>query len=283
LGEIVKLDSTFNLVRLSVIDLHSHILPGIDDGSPDLETSLAMARLAVADGIEVMACTPHFLPGRYDNTSDDVRVRVAALNQKLIEEDIDLALVVGADAHIRSDFLDCLKRHQILRLHDSRYVLFEPSHVMLPPQLEEQLSQILAAGYVPILTHPERFKWIENNYAVFERLVKAGVWMQITAGSLTGKFGSRPQYWSQKMLAEGLVHILASDAHNITSRPPILSEAFALAKQQIGLEEARHLVFTRPNAVLENSTPEDCPPLPSLKRSIQRISKWRKIFLQARQ
>ena len=283
MGEVVKLDSTFNLVRLSVIDLHSHILPGIDDGSPDLETSLAMARMAVADGIEVMACTPHFLPGRYENTTDDVRMRVAALNQKFVEEDIYLALVVGADAHIRSDFLDCLKRHQILRLHDSRYVLFEPSHVMLPPQLEQQLSEIVAAGYVPILTHPERFKWIESNYTVFESLVKAGVWMQITAGSLTGKFGPRPQYWAQKMLTEGLVHLLASDAHNTTSRPPILSEAFAVAKLQIGLEEARHLTLTRPKAVLENLAPEDCPPLPNFKNQTQPISNWRKLFSRAKQ
>ena len=210
-------------------------------------------------------------------------MRVAALNQKFVEEDIDLALVVGADAHIRSDFLDCLKRHQILRLHDSRYVLFEPSHVMLPPQLEEQLSQIVDAGYVPILTHPERFKWIESKYAVFERLVKAGVWMQITAGSLTGRFGSRPQFWAQKMLSDGLVHILASDAHNMISRPPILSEAFALAKQQIGLEEARHLVFTRPKAVLENMAPQDCPPLPNFKDQTQPISSWRKLFSRAKQ
>jgi protein-tyrosine phosphatase len=261
-----------------VIDLHSHILPGIDDGSPDLETSLAMARMAVADGITVMACTPHFLPGRYDNTPDDTRLRIAALNQTLIEKGIDLALVVGADAHIRSDFLECVRRQQILCLHDSRYVLFEPSHVMMPPHLEEQLSQIVAADHIPILTHPERFKWIEGNYAVFERLVKAGVWMQVTAASLTGKFGSRPQYWSQKMLAEGLVHILASDTHNVTSRPPILSEAFAVAKQEIGVQEAQHLVLTRPKAVLENLHPEDCPPLPNFKDQKQQISSWRNLF-----
>jgi protein-tyrosine phosphatase len=265
-----------------VIDLHSHILPGVDDGSPDEVTSLAMARLAVADGIEVMACTPHFLPGRYDNTADDIRLRVAALNQRLIEENIDLALVVGADAHIRSDFLDCLQRQQILRLNDSRYVLFEPSYILLPPQLEEQLSQILATGFIPILTHPERFKWIESNFAVFERLVKAGVWMQITAGSLTGKFGPRPHYWAQKMLAEGLVHILASDAHNVTSRPPILSDAFELAKKELGLLEAQHLVFSRPKAVLENLPAEETSPLPNLKAPVQQISIWRKIFLRAK-
>jgi protein-tyrosine phosphatase len=282
LGEIAKLDSTFNLAFLLVIDLHSHILPGIDDGSPDLVTSLAMARMAVADGIQVMACTPHFLPGRYENTADDVRLWVAELNQQLIVENIDLALVVGADTHIRSDFLDCLRRQQILSLNDSRYVLFEPSHVMIPPQLEEQLSQIVAAGYVPILTHPERFKWIENNYAVFQRLVKAGVWMQITAGSLTGKFGFRPQYWAQKMLSEGLVHMLASDAHNLTSRPPILSEAFAIAKRELGLECAQHLVFTRPKAVVDNLAPEDCPPLPNLASSAQPISRWLRIFSRAK-
>ena len=89
-----------------MIDLHSHILPGVDDGAADLATALAMARMAVDDGIEVMACTPHFLPGHYDNTAEDIRLRVAALNQRLIEEDINLALVVGADAHICPNFLD---------------------------------------------------------------------------------------------------------------------------------------------------------------------------------
>lgn len=261
-----------------MIDLHSHILPGVDDGAADLATALAMARMAVDDGIEVMACTPHFLPGHYDNTAEDIRLQVAALNQRLIEEDINLALVVGADAHICPNFLDCLQSDQILRLHDSRYVLFEPSHVVFPPQLEEQLSQIMEAGYVPILTHPERLKWIESNYDVFERLVKADVWMQITAGSLTGKFGKRPHYWAQKMLAEGLVHILASDAHNTKSRPPVLSEAFAVATQELGLEEARHLVFSRPKAVLENLPAVDAAPLPLLTKPVQPISNWRRIF-----
>ena len=84
-----------------MIDLHSHILPAVDDGAPDLATSLEMARMAVADGIEVMACTPHFMPGLYDNTAGDIRRRIAVLNQKLIEEDIDLALVVGGDGPLK--------------------------------------------------------------------------------------------------------------------------------------------------------------------------------------
>jgi protein-tyrosine phosphatase len=263
-----------------LIDLHSHILPGVDDGAPDMATSLEMARLAVADGIEVMACTPHFMPGLYDNSAVDIRRRVAALNQKLIEEDIELALVVGGDAHIRPDFLDCLRADTILRIHDTRYILFEPSHVTMPPRLDELLFNILMAGYVPILTHPERFRWIEGNYPVFQKLVEAGVWMQITAGSLTGHFGKRPRYWAQKMLAEGLIHIIATDAHNTTTRPPIMAGGFDVATQELGLDEARHLVLTRPKAVLDDMPPESVVPLLQRPRSnLASPSMWRRLFL----
>ena len=263
-----------------MIDLHSHILPGVDDGAPDLETSLAMARMAVADGIEVMACTPHFMPGLYDNISSDIRARVEHLNQDLIHNDINLALVVGGDAHIRPDVIECLRDDRILCLHDSRYVLFEPSHVTMPPRLDDLLFNVLMAGFVPVLTHPERFRWIEGNFEIFQKLVEAGVWMQITAGSLTGKFGKRPHYWSQKMLAEGMVHILASDAHNTKSRPPILSEAFDIASQEVGLDEAQHLVLTRPQAILENRAVEEVVPLPIVpKVELSRPGLLRRMFL----
>jgi protein-tyrosine phosphatase len=244
-----------------LIDLHSHILPGVDDGAPDLALSLEMARMAVADGIEVMACTPHFMPGLYDNESQDIRARIADLNEIFIEEGIDLALVTGCDAHVRPDFLNCLREGSILTLHDSRYVLFEPSHTTMPPRMDDLLFNIQMAGYVPILTHPERFKWIEQNYEMFRDLAKNGVWMQITAGSLTGRFGKRSEYWAKRMLAEGLVSILATDAHNVRSRPPLLAEAFDIAKGEVGLEEATHLVLTRPECVIEDKALEDVPPL----------------------
>jgi protein-tyrosine phosphatase len=262
-----------------LIDLHSHILPAVDDGAKSLADSLSMARMAVADGIEVMACTPHFMPGVYDNSAEDVRQRVASLNQEFLEEDIPLVLVTGSDAHIRPDFLQCLRNGQILTLHDSRYVLFEPPHNIMPPRLEDLLFNITVAGYVPILTHPERLKWIEQSYETFPSLAKAGVWMQITAGSLTGRFGKRPQYWGQRMLAEGLVSILATDAHNIRSRPPILSEGLHLAEMEVGQKEAEHLVFTRPLGVLEDRHPDEFPALPEvIEREQQKIGLWRRIL-----
>ncbi len=243
-----------------MIDLHSHILPGVDDGAPNLEVSLEMARMAVDDGIQVMACTPHFMPGMYDNTAPDICARVAQLQAELEARGIPLHLVTGCDAHIRPDFLDCLRNNQILRLNDSRYVLFEPPHNIPPQRLEDLLFNILVAGYVPVLTHPERLKWIEQGFEVFERLFRQGVWMQITAGSLTGRFGKRPQYWAERMMAEGMIHILATDAHNLRSRPPIMSKAFEIAEAELGLDEAKNLVLGRPALILDDLPADQAPP-----------------------
>jgi protein-tyrosine phosphatase len=265
-----------------LIDLHSHILPGVDDGSPDLATSLAMAKMAVADGIKVMACTPHFMPGVYDNESSDVTQRVHTLNQQIRDEGIDLTVVTGCDAHIRPDFVSCLRDGRILPVNNSRYVLFEPPHNIAPPRLEDLLFNIVVTGYIPILTHPERLKWIENNYEIFERLVSIGVWMQITGGSLTGRFGKRPKYWAEKMLGAGMIHILATDAHNLGSRPPILSDARDLVARELGADEANNMVLLRPVNILDNQDAEMSPPIMwSPQRVEEAPSRWRRLFGRA--
>jgi protein-tyrosine phosphatase len=262
-----------------MIDLHTHILPGVDDGAPDLATALEMARMAVGDGIKVMACTPHFMPGMYDNESADIRQRVADFAGRLEDANIPLQLVVGSDAHIRPDFLDCLREGRILRLNESRYVLFEPPHNIAPKQLEDFLFNIVASGYVPVLTHPERLKWIESQFSVFEELSRIGVWMQITAGSLTGRFGARPKYWAEKMLAQGMVHILASDAHNTKSRPPLMSEALAIAQAEVGLDEANNLVLVRPVNILDDLPASAQPPiLITGNETKSASSKWWRLF-----
>lgn len=262
-----------------MIDLHTHILPGVDDGSPDLATSLEMARMAVGDGIQVMACTPHFMPGMYDNQADDIRRRVADFAQRLGDANIPLQVVVGADAHIRPDFLECLRDGRTLRLNDSRYVLFEPPHNIAPKRLEDLLFNIVASGFVPVLTHPERLKWIENQFSIFENLSRIGVWMQITAGSLTGRFGARPKYWAEKMLAQGMVHILASDAHNTKSRPPLMSEALAIAQSEVGLDEANNLVLVRPVNILDDLPANEQPPILVAEHEIKAApSRWLRLF-----
>jgi protein-tyrosine phosphatase len=240
-----------------MIDLHSHILPAIDDGSPGLSTSLDMARAWAGEGVTTLACTPHILPGLFNNSGPDIRRRVAALQERLDEVGIPLKLVTGADNHVTPDFVAGLRRGQLLTLADSRYVLVEPPHHTAPPRLGDLLFGIMAAGFTPVLTHPERLTWIEGNYGLIKALAKRGVWMQITAGALTGSFGRRPKYWGERMLCEGLADIIATDAHNMDKRPPDLSQGYACAARLVGNAEAEQMVLGRPRAILEDRAPSN--------------------------
>lgn len=174
-----------------MIDLHSHILPGLDDGSPDLAMSLEMARLAVADGTTHMACTPHVMPGVYENATPNIAEAVQALELELHRAAIPLTLYVGADVHLAPDLPDRLRLGTVPTLNGSRYFLFEPPHHILPPRLEDFAARLIGAGFVPILTHPERLTWIKANYDVIERLNTLGCLIQLTADSVTGPLDVR--------------------------------------------------------------------------------------------
>ena len=159
-----------------MIDLHCHILPAIDDGATDLEMALEMARIAVADGIREIACSPHIYPGMYDNATQGIRAAVAALQTELDQRDI-------------------------------------------PLRFEESVFELMTAGYTVLITHPERLSWVEDHYAVFERISRRGAWMQITAGALTGRFGRRVKYWGERFVGDGHCMVLATDAHHPQRRP----------------------------------------------------------------
>ena len=245
-----------------MIDLHCHLLPGIDDGAPDWATALAMARIAVADGIVVTACTPHIYPGLYENNGPAIRQAVAALQTRLAEADVPLRLTHGADTHIAPDLVAGLRAGRVPSLHDSRYFLLEPPHHVAPPRLAETVFELLAAGYVPVITHPERLSWIEDRYETFVDLARRGTWLQVTSGSLTGRFGEAARYWGERLLDEGWVHILATDAHGADRRPPLLAEGRRAAERWVGAEEAVNLVETRPQGILDNIAPDRLPATP---------------------
>lgn len=253
-----------------MIDLHCHILPGIDDGAADVAAALEMARAFVADGVSVIACTPHILPGLYHNTGQNIRAAVADLQAALDREGIALRLVPGADNHIAPNCVAKLGRDQMLSLAGSRYVLIELPHHVAPQHMEATFFDLQVAGYVPILTHPERLRWIESHYEMIRRLTEAGVWMQVTAGSLAGVFGSRAQYWAERMLDEGYVHVLATDAHDPVRRRPDLGRGRELAARRLGEEEAWHLVSTRPRGVIENVPPSHLP-LPLRRNNVTKF------------
>lgn len=238
-----------------MIDLHSHILPGIDDGAKTLEVSLEMARIALADGIRTLACTPHIYPGLYMNDAAGIGARRAALQRELDAQGLPLRLVTGADVHLVPGLLDQVRAGTVPTLHGSRYLLLEPSHHVAPPRFEDAVFTLVAAGYVPVITHPERLSWVEDHDGAFVRLRAQGVWMQVTAGALTGMFGSRVQYWAERFLGDGHAHLLASDAHSAGRRAPRLAAAREAAERLVGPQESHRLVCVRPQAILDNAPP----------------------------
>jgi len=245
-----------------VLDLHCHILPGIDDGAVDLEMALEMARMASADGIRTIACTPHIYPGMYENTLPGIRAAIAAFQAELDARDIPLKLHEGADVHLVPGLLEGIQAGRVATLGGTRYLLLEPPHHVKPPRFEDSVFELMAAGYIPVITHPERLSWVEHDYDVFCRLAARGVFMQVTAGSVTGRFGKRPRHWAEKFLKEGMTHLLATDSHHPRRRPPLLGEARDAAAAWLGEEEATHLVETRPRGMLDDLPPGDLPPLP---------------------
>lgn len=236
------------------------MLPGIDDGAADMDIALEMARIAVADGISHVACTPHITPGIYDNTAETIRSELERLRKALAANSISLELSVGADIHVTPDLIDGLETKRYPTLANSRYFLLEPPHHVLPPRLDQHCGDVLKSGYVPILTHPERLTWIEDHYAIIRRLDEAGVLIQLTAGSITGRFGERAQYWSERMLLEGRVDLIASDGHNVRGRPPKMANARRRIEELLGEEAAHRMTMTTPQLILENGDVPEKPP-----------------------
>ena len=238
-----------------MIDLHCHMLPGIDDGARDLDTALRMAELAVADGITLTACTPHIYPQVFENTHAGIRRAIDDFRAELESARIPLDITYGADIQVVPSLVDGLDNGSLPSLHNSRYFLFEPPHHVALPRLADLVHGALLAGYVPIITHPERLAYIESDYQKFIDAARAGAWLQLTGGSLLGRFGKQVQRVAEHFLRDGAIHLLASDGHDLHKRTPELGEARQAAAVIVGEEESWRLVRGRPEAVIANAEP----------------------------
>ena len=238
-----------------MIDLHCHILANIDDGPSSIEGSLAMCRMASADGIKVIVATPHFKPGLFTlPKSDEVIEAAALLNARLADEGLDLKILIGAEVRLTPDTLDYLEKEDFLCINKSNlYFLMEfPNRLeTLPGGWEMSLGNLIRAGYRPIIAHPERnFYFLKYPYKLV-RAVKSGALIQLTAQSVIGAAGEEAQEFSNFLLAEGLVHAIATDSHSTTLRPTILSEAVMSASEIVGEDKAIDLVTVIPEAIIE--------------------------------
>lgn len=227
-----------------MIDLHCHILAGIDDGPPALQQSIAMARIAAADGISKIAATPHIKNTLH--SPDLIRKGAARLNAALAKLRIPVEIVPGAEVYAPIDPL-LLDGYTI---NKSRYILIEFPYTHLPKNAGSLLFKLAARGFRPIICHPERNPSVIRDPDLLLKLMDSNIRVQITAGSLSGSFGLREMECACYLLERGAVSFIATDAHSAKQRPPILSKGVKIAARIIGREKAMTLVTSNPAAVL---------------------------------
>lgn len=222
-----------------MIDIHSHILPGIDDGARSLEDSLAMAELAVAEGITHVLATPHHMNGKFKNYKKDILEKVAALQKELDNRAIDLTVFPGQEVRLHGEILEGIKRDDILFADEqNRYLLIEFPTMSIPQYAESLFFQIMQEGIVPVIVHPERNQEIIDNPNVLLDFVEKGALAQVTASSYTGVFGKEIAKLSSQLIEANLVHVLASDVHNTRGRAFNMHEGFAKLEKEFGKEKS---------------------------------------------
>ena len=231
-----------------MIDIHHHLLPGLDDGPQDMDTSLMMVEMAAADGITHIVCTPH-ANGRYlyDRARNE-----ALLDELRARSNSGVTLGLGCDFHMSYDNIqDALDNRTRYSINGRKYLLVEFADTSIPDATNDNLYELSVADQIPIVTHPERNPVIQRHPEKLAAWVRDGALVQVTASSLTGRFGKTAQAAAEKYLKHNWVHFLATDAHNTESRPPILSGGYDWVKRHHGVDYADRICIENPRRVFE--------------------------------
>lgn len=234
------------------VDIHSHIIPGIDDGAKDIKTAVDMIRLACSSGTSHIIATPHFIPGSVLNTSDIVDITCCDLQQLISKEAISINLYPGCELFISPDLLKLYNSGRITTLNNSSYMLIELPMTSMPLYTEEVLYNLQTHGLIPIIAHPERNATIISNPGILKNFVKRGILAQVNSGSITGVYDREIQNAAMKFIKMGLIHFVASDAHTCGVRSPVMVKAAEIVKKKFGIAMAESLFYKNGMTVLEN-------------------------------
>lgn len=246
------------------VDIHSHIIPGIDDGAADMAEALEMLKLAANDWTRYIVATPHFTPAAVRqggatigingvrNTSSLIRAKTEELTAQAVSKNIDIKLRPGVEVLISPDVPELLESGDICSLNGSRYLLVEFPMTIIPSYTSDILYKIQLFGLTPIIAHPERHSEVIKDMSLIGDLVDRGMLLQVNAGSLTGLFGRKIQKLAFKLIKSGLVHFVASDAHSCGGRSPELGIAAGMVEKKFGREVMQNIFYSNGLAVLED-------------------------------
>ena len=234
-----------------MIDLHHHCLPDVDDGPREWDEAVAMCRMAAEEGIETIVATPHVLRGRWRTAPiAELQARIETLRERVGPSP---RLLLGSEYFFAHDVAEVLREgNAIVPLAGSRYVLMELAANNVPPLLEQPLYRLQLEGWFPIIAHPERNVVFQAKPELLPPLIAAGVRFQVTAGSITGQFGPAAQRAATAWIGAGLVHFVATDAHDTSKRAPKARAAIEALRELAGEAVTEALVRRNPAAVIEN-------------------------------
>jgi len=262
-----------------VIDIHNHILPGLDDGASDWDASLEMARMAVEDGIEAVVCTPHWVSGVSEVGPNTILELVESFRERLTARGVDLAVHPGAELRVDAALPYRLADGQALTLNQSgSYALIELPMEFIPRGMENLFYDMQVQGITPVLAHPERNSALRTTPQKLFDWVKTGIIVQITAASLLGRFGEGIRKFSVQLMERGVVHVIATDSHGPQVRTPVLSEARHEAGHIVGPEEAWRMVHERPLAIIKGEVVSSPEPAISESRSKGLLKRLTSLF-----
>lgn len=233
------------------IDIHCHIMPGVDDGSPDIETSLAMLKMAVNDGIEQIILTPHYKPMHHNVRPQKNELYRQKLQQIAQEKGIKVQLFSGNEIYYSGETQEQLVNREICTLAGSDYVLVEFHPTDIYSNIHNAMYQIISAGYTPILAHVERYSDIVSHPKYVDELIALGCYIQVNASSVMGKYGFGIRLFTRKLLKSRKVHFVATDAHDTQRRAPLLSECREYVERKIDRAYAEEIFYNNPLAIIK--------------------------------
>lgn len=253
-----------------MIDIHSHILPGVDDGAKNFEVSIEMARMYIENGIEKVIATPHYIGGINNKTLDENREILNKLTGKIKEENLDLEVVLGNEIMISLEILRDIGKGKVTTLNGTRYVLVELPMFDIPLYTEDMIYELLLKGYIPVIAHPERNSKIMEDPNILFNYISNGALAQLNLPSLEGRYGSEVREVSEILLKHNMIHFIGTDSHGVKKRSPRVGNSLEVLQGIVSQKGFQDLVYKNPQFLWNNKDIEIKSPIKYEKKNIFR-------------